>query len=258
MEGSTQEGMEYREERQGGIPVDCIRISTEGAAQRLGRPCGEYITMRTGRLKGLTDPYQAGECLAIYLRRFLEEYAGTNILVAGIGNRDIVGDNLGPATIQRFNASILKILSEKPMFGQIGALAPGTCGQTNMETAGIIASVARAHDMSCVILIDSTVTNQFDRLVSSIQISNAGLCTHHNNARKCNVETIGAPVVTIGVPTVMDVSKLIKTDSESPGMVMLCGIERDVAVAAAIISYAIMRVSCPDVSREVIKLAQNI
>ncbi len=252
------EGIEYREERQEGIPVDYTRIYTEEAARRLDRPCGEYITVHTGRLKKLKDLYQVGECLVIYLRQYLEKFAGKNILVAGIGNRDILGDNIGPATAQRFSAAPPKIISKEPLFGNIGVLAPGTFGQTNLETSSLIAGVARTHDISCVILIDSCTTVCFDRLVSSIQISTTGMYLHRSRACQFDAETIGAPVIAICVPTVMDVSKFIDSESDKPEMIMRCGIEDDVTNAATIIAYALARVSCPDVSQEMIQLAQRV
>ena len=138
-----------------------------------------------------------------------------SILIAGLGNNFITADSIGPKALSKvlITRHLKQQLGGLDNFGliEMSGIAPGVLGQTGMETAEIIFSVAEKIKPSLVILIDALASRKISRLATTIQLSNTGIAPGSgvgNHRRAIDSELLGAPVVSIGVPTVVDAATL--------------------------------------------------
>ena len=203
-------GVSISKSKAGGIEICELIIESEAAADRLGKPVGRYITIEAPELLYDTDVYtKAYELVAKSICSLGS--ADGDILVAGLGNRAITPDALGPEVVSRVFVTnhIKKQLDydfcEK--LGSVSAIAPGVLGTTGMESAQIIRGVVNEQKPSLVIAVDAYAARSVSRMSTTIQISDAGMIPGGgvgNRRAAINEETLGVPVIAVGVPTVVD------------------------------------------------------
>lgn len=218
-------GIDFEENlRENGITVSVVTISTENAAKSMGRPKGKYITIEAPQMSSEDKEYHR-EVSNEFARVLLELIDGkgikrqeVGILVVGLGNRDVTPDALGPQVVD--NLFITRhIMKEygKYAFGQeitnrISGLVPGVMAQTGMECVEIIRGVVNETKPDVVITIDALAARSTKRLGRTIQITDTGIVPgsgvgNHRNA--INKESLGIPVISIGVPTVVDAATIV-------------------------------------------------
>ena len=194
-----------------------VRIQTEQGAKAMEKPKGTYITMEAPNLIVPDEDYhrEISQALAHHLKELLHLEKEKSILVVGLGNREITPDALGPQVIQNLKITrhIIKEYGKagmgKKKVHQISSLVPGVMAQTGMETMEIIRGVIRETDPDAVIAIDALAAR---RLNCTIQITDTGInpgsgvCNHRCGL---NEETLGIPVIGIGVPTVVDGATIV-------------------------------------------------
>lgn len=208
-------GIQKNEEKINNLTLTKITINTKEAAERIGKPIGEYVTIE---LPSLTDDFKSTDKrLEVIAKQigYLLPSSGT-ILVVGLGNYNITPDALGPKTAE-------SILATRHITGEIAkstglenlrsvaVLAPGVLGQTGIEVSEILFSVVNKINPSALILIDALASKETSRLGTTIQISNNGISPGSgvgNSRPSINKETMGVPVISIGVPTVVDATTL--------------------------------------------------
>ncbi len=216
-EPGKQDGILTEEREENGIRVTSMRI-LPGEGERLsGKQPGVYITVDVGEIwHAQSDAFgAAAEILAKELRALLPEKRGC-VLVAGLGNDRITPDSIGPRVVSgvlvtRHIRILDQSLFESAGFGELAAVAPGVLGQTGIESAEIIRSVTERIRPSCVIAIDALASRRLSRLASTVQLSDTGIRPGSgvSNTRSClSAETLGVPVISIGVPTVVDAGTL--------------------------------------------------
>jgi len=215
--GEIGDGVLFSEETIDGFLCSEIEITNEIGAKTTGRSIGRYLTVDFGRiwLKEYSEFVLAAELIAKKIKT-LSGTGDKSILVAGLGNNYITADSIGPKALQ-------KILITRHLKNQIpglydnlglvemSGLAPGVLGQTGMETAEIILSVAREIKPSLVIIIDALASKKISRLATTVQLSNTGISPGSgvgNHRRAIDSELLGAKVISIGVPTVVDAATL--------------------------------------------------
>lgn len=215
MTGSDISGLESSTFRQGEMTVTHITISSEQAAQSLGKPQGQYITIE---VPPLTDDFQNQDerirLAADRIQTLLPEKG--LVLVAGLGNSDITPDDLGPRTastvlatrhISQELARAVGLEGLRP----VAVLAPGVLGQTGIETGELLYSIIQRLKPSALIVVDALASRRLDRLGCTLQISDAGISPGSGvgNARPhISRDTMGIPVISMGVPTVVDAATL--------------------------------------------------
>ena len=190
-----------------------VRIQTEQGAKAMEKPKGTYITMEAPNLIVPDEDYHRG-----ISQELLHLEKEKSILVVGLGNREITPDALGPQVIQNLKITrhIIKEYGKAGMgkrkAHQISSLVPGVMAQTGMETMEIIRGVIRETDPDAVIAIDALAARSVRRLNCTIQITDTGInpgsgvCNHRCGL---NEETLGIPVIGIGVPTVVDGATIV-------------------------------------------------
>lgn len=221
----NDEGLVLKERQNRGIRISDVSITTDSAAKSIGRPKGRYITVLSGPLWSLTEKEEHAVISVVTselkktLRRVMKKSFSQNntILVCGLGNEEITADAIGPKTIsyltvtrhiKSFNNEIYRSLGSC----SVCALRPGVVAQTGIETAELVRGASQHVSPDAVLVIDALAARSCDRLASTIQLSDTGLEPGSgigNNRKAINEETLGVPVIALGVPTVIDSSSLI-------------------------------------------------
>ena len=91
------------------------------------------------------------------------------------------------------------------------ALSPGVLGITGIETGEILKGVVSRIKPDLLIVIDALASRKLERVSTTIQLSDTGLTPGSgigNFRMAINNETMGVPVIAIGVPTVVDAATM--------------------------------------------------
>ena len=212
---------EYYKHRK--VHVSTVRIADASGAEAMGRSIGTYITVEA---KGLAEGEErlrrfVAETLSEQLLQLMKELNGAakEILVVGLGNREATPDALGPVTIDELVVTrhlILQLGEEfrkKYHLTSFCALAAGVLAQTGMESGEIIKSVVEELHPDIVIAIDALASRSTERLGTTVQITDTGIYPGAgigNNRQALNKETLGIPVIAVGVPTVVDAATILR------------------------------------------------
>ena len=215
--GEDVSGVDFREYREEGMKISRLIVKTEKAKQRLGKETGTYITVELPSLtENFTDADGRIKVIGAEIKRLLP--VNGLILVAGLGNSEITPDSLGPKTGSR-------VLATRHIRGEIAGAAgldtlrpvavvqTGVTGQTGIETGEYIRSIVKRIRPTAVVAVDALASRRLERLGCTLQISDAGISPGAgvgNHRTKIDRETIGVPVISIGVPTVVDVQTLAR------------------------------------------------
>ena len=220
---------EYDKERE--IRVTTVRIETENGAKTMGKPVGTYLTIEAPNLSSPDEGIhrEVSEELAKYLIEVMEKIIPESehdkeVLVIGLGNRQATPDALGPYVTDNLNVTrhivkeYGKYAAPEEMNCVVSAIVPGVMAQTGMETAEIIKGVVRETKPDLLIVIDALAARNSRRLNRTIQIADTGLhpgsgVGNYRNA--ITKETIGVPVIEIGVPTVVDAVTIVSDTMEN-------------------------------------------
>ena len=235
------------------IPVSRVQVETEEDSKTLGRSCGLYISLKTGRLDRLNRFEDVCACLVGQLRPLLEPYFGKPLCVCGIGNQDMPYDALGPETARRFRPKAYEALSLRSNFSQIAVVCPSVSALTNLSSETVISSVASAISAACILTIDACICKDVERLCSAIDLSDNGMRTYWATAN-LRQSTLGIPVVSIGVPTMIQAADLSAKGAIEPDVLFTpSGIVDVIPAAAFVIAAAITQVAYPELDYESVK-----
>ncbi len=209
------------EERE--IYTTVVRIETENGARLMGKPVGTYITLEAPNMSSEDEDYhrEISEEVAKHVRTLLGKEERT-VLVVGLGNREVTPDALGPDVVNhlRITRHIVKEYgrsSLKEKASPVSAVVPGVMAQTGMETLEIIRGIVRETSPQAVIAIDALAARSTRRLNRTIQITDTGINPGSgvgNHRDGINEETLGVPVIAIGVPTVVDAATIVSDTLE--------------------------------------------
>ncbi len=211
-------GIECKNEFCGSLRTETVSITSPKGAELVGKPQGTYLTVSCGRL-WLEHREKIKEKVfdfAKLLRPFLASSKNRSILVAGLGNESITADAIGPVAVKNLIVT-RHIRKEKPqIFEDLGlrelcAMTPGVLGQTGIESADMIRSVVQQIKPSLLIVIDALASRSLSRLVNTIQISDSGISPGSgigNNRPSLSPENLGIPILSVGIPTVVDAATL--------------------------------------------------
>ena len=199
-----------------GFAVHEVRILPEDAARHIGTPQGRYLTLELDALiRREEDAFpRACKALSTLLRELLPRPNDGPVLIAGLGNRMITPDAIGPQTADHVIATRHLVAQSPAIFADwrpVSALAPGVLGQTGVETGEVICGVLDRVRPAAVIAVDALAAGRLSRLLRTLQLADTGITPGAGvgNARTAlNQETVGVPVIAIGVPTVVDAATL--------------------------------------------------
>lgn len=225
-ETTELEGVRATEETVGGFSLTTVEILNEKGGQALGKPAGTYITLELDALMRREENAfsDAAELLAGRLRKALKLSPSDSALVVGLGNEAITPDAVGPQAVDCVLAT--RHLRERmpeafSSFREVSVIRAGVLGTTGMESAVMVSAVASTLSPSCVIAVDALASCRMDRLCRTVQVSDTGIVPGSgvgNSRAALNRETLGVPVIAVGVPTVVDAVTLAADMAERSGV----------------------------------------
>ncbi len=238
--------------------ISVVEIISEKAQQKIGKPKGLYITLEGPPFWDENrDSPELAEVLAEGLRHLIP--AEGSILVAGLGNRDITPDALGPMTAERI--LVTRHLDDIfPELRTVAAIAPSVLGKTGMETVETVRAVVEEVKPAAVIVVDALAAGSLERLGTTVQLADSGIVPGAGvlNARKAlNKETLNVPVIAVGIPTVVDLSNLCPKVGEEPMMTTPRQIDLLIQRGASFLGLAINRALHPKLSKEELLMLQS-
>ncbi|MBQ8619998.1 MAG: GPR endopeptidase [Clostridia bacterium] len=205
-----------------GVERTVVKIESQEMSEKLGRPMGAYVTLSCPQT--MTIALDIRRTLSSEISRTIREMMprdAKTVLVAGLGNRSVTPDALGPRTVEH-------VLVTRHMEGclpadvasrlsSVCALAPGVLGVTGIETAEVLRGMAEHVCPDAVIAIDALAARSSQRICSTIQIADTGIAPGSgvgNHQKALTKETLGVPVIAVGVPMVVYASTIV-TDALS-------------------------------------------
>ena len=215
-------GVRFLEEKvDKNITVSTVVIETENGAKTMGKPKGTYITIEAGNMDEEDEDYhrEISVQLAKIIRQLIQEKnEELSVLVVGLGNREVTPDALGPRVVD--NLFITRhIVKEygKYAFGEknvnrISSIVPGVMAQTGMESLEIIHGIIDETKPDLVIVIDALAARSTKRLNRTIQVTDTGINPGSgvgNHRHGLNKKSLGIPVISIGIPTVVDAATIV-------------------------------------------------
>lgn len=201
--------LEEKNSPAGIFQITIVKILNEDGAKAMRKPIGNYVTLENCSIEDY-DEILCDE-MTQEIKEYLKEMIGglkkegriknNKIIVAGLGNREATPDALGPQAAEQILVGT-----------DIYALAPGVMAQTGFETSDYIKGIAKEVNAGLIIAIDSLAARNTRRLNTTVQITDTGINPGSgvgNHRHALNEETMGIPVIAIGVPTVVDAATIV-------------------------------------------------
>ena len=195
-----------------GYGVTDVRVATKRAAEAIGKPEGRYVTIDLRPYFRREEGFfaRAVGCLASELRTLLpgvgEDWP---VLVAGLGNRGMTADAVGPQALESLLVTrhmVRSLPRQFRGFTPVSALAPGVLAATGMEALELLRGAVQATGCAAVIAVDALAARSRERLCATVQLGDTGLIPGSgvgNHRKAIDKTTLGVPVVAVGVPTVI-------------------------------------------------------
>jgi spore protease len=204
-------GMNVREENLDGIKLTRVQVTPQAAPQ-VGKPPGRYFTLECPALRSRNRALL--KKVAEIIREELAKLAGlprkNDVLIVGLGNWQATPDALGPRVVSQLMVTrhIREYLPQElgGRLNPVAAVSPGVLGITGMETIDIVKGIVREVRPELLVTVDALAARSPERLMTTIQIADTGIQPGSGVGNKrpgINQETLGIPVVAVGVPTVV-------------------------------------------------------
>lgn len=209
-----------KEEIDENIKVERVKITNENGQNAIGKPIGNYITIDVKSLKIAQEEeiQKAAETLSKELKKVIDTHIDNQgeVLVVGLGNIYVTPDSLGPKVINEIEVTrhIINYLPQYVKEGtrMVSAISPGVLGTTGIETMEILKGIVDNIKPKLVIVIDALASRSIERISSTVQLSDTGIVPGAgvgNTRSEISKETLGIPVVAIGIPTVVETAVLV-------------------------------------------------
>ncbi len=220
-------GVEAADGEREGLPVTTVRILDEQGEAALGKPRGTYVTLTLDGLQRREEDIldRAAGALAGELRGLLSGVPEDGLVLAvGLGNRAITPDALGPKVHEHTLVTRHLVERVPEHFGgmrPVASLAAEVLGSTGVESGEVVQAVCEKIAPACVIAVDALASRSLERLCRTVQLSDTGIQPGSgvgNHRFSLTRETLGVPVIAVGVPTVVDCGTLAAdlTGAEEP------------------------------------------
>lgn len=280
--GEGMPGVHVNHWEEMGVSLTEVVVETEEASRALGKAAGVYMTLECPaiRQRDLDARLAMANLLGEEMARMLPGEGEAPVLVIGLGNRRITPDSLGPQTIDRTLVT-RHMFEQLPGFADermrsVCALAPGVLGVTGIETMEMVEALVAKVRPRAILCVDSLAARAAGRIGTAIQLTDTGIQPGSgvgNHRRSLTRETLGVPVIAVGMPTVIYAATLTRDAMEtlSPDTAeddldrveqeLLTGAQGEMVVTpreideiisdtAGVIATAVNRALQPDLSQE--------
>lgn len=257
--GTTSVGLQKKTEEIQGLM--CTRVTDAQG--------GSYLTLDMPPIRQEENGFdRLCEAVAILLKQLAPPLPPESpVLVLGLGNRAVTPDALGPLCCQHVLATRHLVPSEPALrgFRSTCVLAPGVLGTTGLESGEIVLGLLREVAPAMIIAVDALAARRMHRLMGTIQLTDTGIVPGSGvgNARTALTrETLGVPVLMLGVPTVIDTQTIAEDLAEEtglpvdrfaaldhPAIITTRDVDQQVMDAARILGYGIDLFLHPQLSR---------
>lgn len=221
-----------REHQKYGLQITDLQVINQEGVQHTGQRLGRYTTIFCPAIRywETEQTEKTASVLGALLRDYTKTILGApikstvKVLVAGLGNRFITADSVGPRTADKITVTG-HMESDGDFFEKIGccrisAIHPGVKGQTGIEAANLIQSAAAALQPDIIVAVDALAARSIKRLAATIQITDTGIRPGSgigSRLEEISEKTVGCPVIAVGVPTIVDSSTLVYDALEHAG-----------------------------------------
>ena len=214
------DGIETEEEKvEDLINISRVKITNEKGEEAINKPIGNYITIDIKNLKHISteEIQKTSEIVTNELKKLIQNQITEkdSILVVGLGNIYVTPDALGPKVINEVDITrhLLQYMPEVLEEGtrEISAISPGVLGTTGIETLEILKGIVENIKPKLLIVIDALASRSIERISSSIQLADTGIVPGagvDNTRKEISKNTLGIPVIAIGIPTVVDAATI--------------------------------------------------
>ena len=202
------------------LKVSKVKITNSNGEQAIGKPIGDYITIDIKNLKIAEEEeiQKSAEILSNELKQIIDKHIDykDDILVAGLGNLHVTPDSLGPKVVSDIDIT-RHIIKYMPQYidenaRPVSAISPGVLGTTGIETLEVLEGVIDKIKPKMLIVIDALASRSIERISSTIQLSDTGIIPGAgvgNTRKELSKNTLGIPVIAIGIPTVVESAVLV-------------------------------------------------
>lgn len=202
------------------IRVSTVTIKDEKGAKAMQKPIGTYITIEAPEIVKSDENYHkpVSDEIAKHLKALSGNLKREEVLVVGLGNREVTPDALGPQVVDNLfiTRHLIKEYGEefkdKHHLGSVSAISPGVMAQTGMETVEIIKGIIEETKPKLLIVIDALASRSISRVNTTIQLTDTGISPGSgvgNNRKAFNEESLATKVIALGVPTVVDAATIV-------------------------------------------------
>lgn len=209
----NENNISHKVDNYGDISVTTVYID-DNNGKLINKKKGKYVTIL---FDDVTDSENRNNVEIVFkneLSKFIDKDI-RSILIIGLGNNDSTPDSLGPKVVSKVMVTRhLFVLGEDVDNGikEVSAFSPGVMASTGIETSDFINSLVKEVKPSLVLVVDALAAGSMERINKSIQITDTGIHPGsgvHNMRKEISFDTIGVPVIGIGVPTVVESSVIV-------------------------------------------------
>jgi len=219
---SEIDGIKVENKNLGKINTTIVDVLNDNGKNAVGKDIGKYITIEVQSMEYIEENEkeqiisEISNNIEILLKSVIENIGkDTSILIVGLGNEYVTPDSLGPKVVSYVDITrhLMRYAKEymEPKTKEISGISPGVLGTTGIETVEIISSIVNKISPTLIIVIDSLASKSVSRVGKTIQLSNTGITPGAgvgNKRESLDKETLGVPVIVIGVPTTVDMATI--------------------------------------------------
>lgn len=240
-------GAELKKFDSRGFSVTEMNISSSSASDILCKPIGSYYTIELKKFieRRENSFSDAAKTIAELLRRFEAVTNAGSFLIACLGNVRITPDAIGPKTADSLIVT-RHLISSAPetfaAFSSVAVLRTGVLGTSGIESADSLKAICREIKPDCVIAVDALASSELSRLCKTVQLCDSGISPGSgvgNNRAQLNSETLGIPVIAMGVPTVIDAAAFTDDETAKGLFVTPRNIDELVSSVSKLMAYGI-------------------
>ncbi len=211
------DGIKVESNTKDGVITTVVDVLNENGQKAVSKKIGRYITMEVQDINYLDENGKENvqNIIATQLKALIGDDKNKSIFVVGLGNIAVTPDALGPKVVKQIDITRHLLNYAKELVSEntraVSAISPGVLGTTGIETSEIVTSIVEKIKPDMLIVIDSLASGSIHRIGNTIQISNTGITPGEgvrNKREGINEETLGIPVIAMGVPTVVDMATI--------------------------------------------------
>lgn len=200
-----------------GVKITRVEVEKD-MEEELDKKKGTYITIEFDDVTNYEDREKIGKCFENEIKKLLNKLNikdDDDCLIIGLGNEKSTPDALGPLSIKNILVTrhlFILNTNHKEGIRCVSAVIPDVMGNTGIETSDIIKSIVNTIKPKFIITIDALASSSINRLNKTIQMTDTGIHPGSgigNSRKEINKDTIGVPVIAIGVPTVVESSIIV-------------------------------------------------